>query len=199
MTQDTQKNPSDEIVSDSFSAFEKRSRAAQNELKTTSEQRLKDVMHGIEKLDKMLLWIDRLLYASQPPTTGRIRIVWTRKEEESNQYRPRLIKWIKIGGTKSGQDRWRYRILSRPTRAVRAKGGFSTHRDEVLELVEIAQELMEHRKALIGYITNFGRGWTQKERYLSERETEIIADLVEILKSINEKGVMLLDAKQVFI
>lgn len=198
MTEDMQANPSDETVSDSFAAFEKRSRAAQQELKTKSEQRLIKVMHGIEKLDKMLMWTDRLLYASQPPTTGRIRVVWTRKGEESNQYRPRLVKWIKIGGTKSGADRWRYRILSRPTRAVRAKNGFSTHRDEVLDLVEIAQEIIEHRKTLVGYITNFGRGWTQKERHLSERETEIIADLVDILESINKKGVMQLDAKQFF-
>ncbi|MCK7579557.1 MAG: hypothetical protein MZV65_30175 [Chromatiales bacterium] len=155
-------------------------------------------MCGIEKLDKLLPWTDRRLKASQPPATGRIRIVWRRKEEESNQYRPRLVKWIKLGGTKSGKDRWRYRVLLRPTKAVRAKGGFSTHRDEVLDLVEIAQELIEHRKALIGYITNFGRGWTQKERYLSEREQEIIYDLAAILGSINEKGVMQLDAKESF-
>ena len=198
MTKEIQTNPSNDTVSDSLSVFEKRSHAAQQELKTVSEQRLSDVMYGIEKLDKLLLWTDRLLYASQPPATGRIRIVWRRKEEESNQYRPRLVKWIKLGGTKSGKDRWRYRVLLRPTKAVRAKGGFSTHRDEVLDLVEIAQELIEHRKALVGYITNFGRGWTQKERYLSEREQEIIYDLAAILGSINEKGVMQLDAEEVF-
>lgn len=197
MKPDIQTNLSDDSVPEFLTAFEKRSYAAQQEFQTTAERRLKDVMHGIGKLDKMLLWTDRLLYASQPPTTGRIRIVWRRREDESNQYRPRLVKWIKIGGTKSGKDRWRYRVLSRPTKAVRAKGGFSTHRDEVLELVEIAQELIEHRKALVGYITNFGRGWTQKERYLAERETEIIDDLVAILQSINEKGVMQLDVKQV--
>lgn len=198
MKQDTQANPSDDTFYDSFTAFEKRLHAAQKELKTTSEKRLEDVLHGIEKLDKMLLWTDRLLYASQPPTTGRIRIVWTRKSEDSNQYRPRLVKWIKIGGTKNGRDRWRYRVLLRPTKAVRAKGGFSTHRDEVLDLIEIAQELIEHRKALVGYITQMGRSFTMKERHLSEREQEIIYDLAAILGSINEKGVMQLDAKQVF-
>ncbi|BCU08341.1 hypothetical protein [Allochromatium tepidum] len=198
MTKDTETNPSNDTNSESFTVFEKRARAARQELKMVSEQRLSDVMYGIEKLDKLLLWTDRLLYASQPPTTGRIRIMWRRREEESNQYRPRLVKWIKLGGTKNGRCRWRYRVLLRPTKAVRAKGGFSTHRDEVLDLIEIAQELIEHRKTLVGYITNFSRGWTQKDQHLSDREQAIIYDLAAILGSINEKGVMQLDPKEVF-
>ena len=43
-----------------------------------------------------------------------------------------------------------------------------------------------------------GRSFTMKKRHLSDLEKEIIYDLAAILGSINEKGVMQIDAKEVF-
>ncbi len=100
-------------------------------------------------------------------------------------------------GGRSGKDLWRYKILARPSKAIRTKGGFSTHRNEVEQLVDIAQELIRHRSAITGYIGDLGRGWTQKERHLSDRNGDVVASLLGIVDSINAKGAISLDADQV--
>lgn len=185
-----------ELLDDDLSKFESSMLASERELEKLSRQRLSTMLFFVKKLDKLLFWVDRLLYYSQPPTTGRVRIVWLRDDGTSELYRPKLVSWIRVNGS-GDRERWRYRILSRPIKAVRAKGGFAKHREEVEELVKLAQELMKHRATITGYIGDLGRAWTQKERYLNEHQNEYFLILTDIIERINQKGVIHIDSHQI--
>lgn len=185
-----------EPLDDDLSKFESCMLASERELEKVAKQRILSMLFFIKKLDKLLLWIDHLLCYSQPPTTGRIRIVWLRDDSTSALYRPKLVSWIRVNGA-GGSERWRYRILSRPLKAIRAKGGFSKHREEVKELVALAQEVMKHRATITGYIGDLGRGWTQKEQYLYGRQNDYFLVLVDVIESINNKGVVHIDRRSV--
>lgn len=157
-----------------------------------SEERLDAILTALERVDRLLVWVDRLLYWTQPPATGRLRIVWERDPSDARRY-PVLVKWVK---GRSG--RWRYERLQRPSKAVRGKGGFATHREEVERLVSLAMELMNDRSALVGYLGRLGQGWSQKKPVLSEREVAVANAMLDIVDSVNAKGTVRIRPESVF-
>lgn len=148
-----------------------------------SESRVAGVLNALERIDKLLVWVDRLLYLTQPPATGRIRIAWEKDPSDEERHFPLLVKWIKGKG-----GRWRYVRLVRPTRAVHGRGGFATHRSEVVKLVQIGMELLKDRSALVGYLARLGQGWTQKSQVLSEKELELLEEMLVVVDQVNAKG-----------
>lgn len=169
-----------------------RAESSRKELRHLSEVRLAVLLDDLEKIDRLLLWTDGLLYRTQPPGNGRIRVGWLRDDGESELYRPRLVKWLRLRNGK-----WRYRVLSRAGKAVSGRGGFATHREEVGVLIEAASELMRHRADLVGYIADLGRGVTQKNRYLSGRVVDVIEVLYRVVDAANAKGIVTVDADEV--
>jgi hypothetical protein len=158
-----------------------------------SEERLDAILTALERVDRLLVWVDRLLYWTQPPATGRLRIVWERDPSKDGRRHPVLVKWVK---GRSG--RWRYERLQRPSKAVRGKGGFATHREEVERLVGLAMELMDDRSALVGYLGRLGQGWSQKKPVLSEREVAVANAMLDIVDSVNAKGTVRIRPESVF-
>jgi hypothetical protein len=137
----------------------------------------------VGNIDKLILACDRFLYKSQPPSSGRIRVSW--EVYENQRYHPVIVRWVKTRNNK-----WRYESLSRPTSAVSVKGGFKTHRDEVLDTVKLIQQLISHRNDVLGYMKNLGRGVTQKDRVVTAFEDTVLLTLVELVNSVNSKGVV---------
>lgn len=159
-----------------------------------SEERVAGVLNALERIDRLLVWVDRLLYLTQPPATGRIRIAWEKDPSDEERHFPLLVKWIKGKG-----GRWRYARLVRPTKAVHGRGGFATHRNEVVKLVQIGAELLKDRSALVGYLARLGQGWTQKSRVLSEKELELIEEMLVVVDEVNAKGKVKINPGEVMV
>jgi len=161
----------------------KRVHQTHQRMKFLSEEKINGVLSGIQRLDRLLMWIDRLLYKTQPPTSGRIRLEWKRSQDDPSRFNPRWVQWIHVGGS-----RWRCEPLGpRPARSVRSAHGFQTHRSEVIELVKIGSEALKHRAVLMGYLADLGRGWTQKERHLSEAEDHLLGRMFDVVDAVNAK------------
>lgn len=157
-----------------------------------SEGRVRGVLNALEKIDRLLIWVDRLLYYTQPPATGRIRVVWEKDPSDGKRYFPVMVKWIKVKG-----GRWRYTRLINPVKAVHGRGGFATYREEVIRLVQIATRLIKDRKVLISYLARLGQGWTQKSRFLSEQELDLIEEMLLVIDKINKKGKIKIETNEV--
>lgn len=148
-----------------------------------SEERVGGVLSALERIDRLLVWVDRLLYLTQPPATGRIRIVWEKDPSDAERHFPLMVKWVKGKG-----GRWRYVRLVKPVKAVHGRGGFATHRSEVVKLVQVGMELLKDRSVLVGYLARLGQGWTQKSRVLSEKELELLEEMLVVVDQVNAKG-----------
>lgn len=180
----------------SLQKFDSRMQLTLAALRTKSQTQLDEILDFIRRIDKQLQWLDMMLYYTQPPATGRIRIVWTREHADSQIYRPRLVSW-KLVSIKAGKELWRYRMLVKPTKAVRGKGGFATHRAEVVKLVALAADLIKEHNALTSYLSNLSQAWIMKERYLSDKEIETVNEIILLIDRINEKGKLHLDYERI--
>jgi hypothetical protein len=166
--------------------FERRVSENLDSLRAIGEGFLEDILRLVGNIDKLILACERFLYKSQPPSSGRIRVSW--ELYENQRYHPVIVRWVKTRNNK-----WRYERLSRPTSAVSVKGGFKTHRDEVLDTVKLVQQLISHRNDVLGYMKNLGRGVTQKDRVITAFEDTVLLTLVELVNSVNSKGVVKLN------
>lgn len=166
--------------------FERRVSENLDSLRAIGEGFLEDILRLVGNIDKLILACDRFLYKSQPPSSGRIRVSW--ELYENQRYHPVIVRWVKTRNNK-----WRYERLSRPTSAVSSKGGFNTHRAEVLVTVKLIQQLISHRSDALGYMKNLGRGVTQKDRVVTVFEDTVLLTLVDLVDSVNSKGVVKLD------
>lgn len=194
---DSTHNDDDAATSETaFQRFDTRMQMTLEALRTKSQSQLDEILDYTRRIDKLLQWIDRLLYYAQPPATGRIRVVWTRESADTSIYRPRLVSWTLVS-VKNGKELWRYRVLSKPTKAVRGKGGFAIYRAEVVQLVEIAAGLIKEHVALTAYLSNLSQAWIMKERHLSDKEIETVNNLVLLIDRINAKGNLNLDCDRI--
>lgn len=178
--------------------LERRLTTMHQALRRRAEEQLDERLTAIERLDRLLVWADRLLYWSQPPATGRIRVAWQKKSVASDTLAvtPKLVSWIKINRL-PGRERWRSRVLVKPRNAIHGRGGFALHRDEVEALVVLADDLLAQRATLMAQLGNAGRSWTQKRRVVSAQEATVIETLLAVIKRLNAKGLVQLVADDV--
>lgn len=92
-------------------------------LRIKGQEFIEDILRLVSNIDKLLLACDRLLYKSQPPSSGRIRVSW--EHSENQRYNPVIVRW-----KRTRNNKWRYDRLSRPTSAVSSKGGFLDDKQE---------------------------------------------------------------------
>lgn len=166
--------------------FERRVSENLDSLRAIGEGFLEDILRLVGNIDKLILACDRFLYKSQPPSSGRIRVSW--ELYENQRYHPVIVRWIRTRNNK-----WRYERLSRPTSAVSSKGGFMTHRAEVLVTVKLIQQLISHRSDVLGYMAHLGRSMTPKDKSVTAFEDTVLLTLVDLVDSVNSKGVVKLD------
>jgi hypothetical protein len=154
-------------------------------LRESAEKNINQVIETVSKIDALLIKIDGLLQKVQPPSSGRTRIVYRKEKSSTHRFYPVFVQWRELKGGK-----WRYKVLSRPVASVKFKGGFLTHRNETVELIRLASVLIKDRSDAIGYLSNLGRGWTQKSRVLKVKEPVVITELIKIVRSVNSIGVV---------
>jgi hypothetical protein len=150
---------------------------------------LSEITESLYRLDRQIIWIDKLLYYSQPPAAGRIRISWERTRGFEDRYQPVWVQWVSKKSP-SGKTLWRYKYLSLPKNSVKSIGGFQVHREEVLSIIDLGQILFRHRRDLINYLADLDRAWTQKRRRIASEDRERAESLREIIARINGKGVV---------
>lgn len=171
--------------------FERRVSENLESLRIKGQEFMEDILRLVSNIDKLLLACDRLLYKSQPPSSGRIRVSW--EHSENQRYNPVIVRW-----KRTRNNKWRYDRLSRPTSAVSSKGGFLTHRDEVLVTLKLIQQLIAHRNDVLGYLKNLGQGLTQKDKSVELCEDTVLLTLIDLVKSVNSKGVVKLELEELF-
>lgn len=151
-------------------------------IKDSSHKIVDEIAHRVFRIDQLLTKIDLLLKKIQPPSSGRIRIVWQKPRGNSDRYVPVICKWTK------SRSRWRYEVLKRPQLSVSGKGGFLTHRMETIKLIESAMSLINERQVALEYLSNLSRAWSQKSSRMSEAEPIVISDILDVIDRVNAIG-----------
>ena len=90
MPADTHPEDMKDASEDYFERFERRMERSNHELKTRMEHQMTEILEAIQRMNRMLMWIDRLLRWTQPPATGRIRLEWIRPTKATDRYSPKL-------------------------------------------------------------------------------------------------------------
>jgi hypothetical protein len=153
-------------------------------------QRLNDCYSAIDGLDKMIKILDGLLNRMQPPISGKLRIYWSRKQNEYGiLLTPYLVKW-----TKTKSKRWKIEPTNkRADLAVLRTNGFEHHYAQTKAVVNEVSFLLAERKELIEKLRVFQLVLIKKSQAMPAKLEKSASLVAAIADQVNALGIVSVD------
>lgn len=150
------------------------------DLRARLESGVAEICRAVQELNRWIVALDRLLWRLQPPTTGRIRVLW--REREGGGASPVLVKWKQV------RNGWHTEKLGpHPSKSVEKWGGFGTHLAEVRKVVKLTRSLIERRAALLERATALRLSGEERALGVDAASRIWRVEVESILSEANEK------------
>jgi len=136
----------------------------------------------VQMLNRWIIAVDRILWRLQPPTSGRVRVIWIRTPSRSDEdaVTPHIAKWKKV------RNGWQtVKLGRRAEQSIEKWGGFERHFDDVRSAVILAKRLIAYRREVIGKGRQLQLSGEERSRANDMRKYNIRAEIERLVESAN--------------